>query len=120
MSSRFLYAIIGAVVVALTNVLINLISAAIQQRAFSSQFSDQALWVLGALILVGLLLGYWLGGKIQVPSSSPSQPVSPATAKPDVVTITRLRALFSYSKLKGKGIHLTDILLVGSRIDIET
>jgi hypothetical protein len=36
------------------------------------------------------------------------------------VEITRLKALLSYGKLRGQGIRLSDILLIGSRLDIDT
>jgi len=118
MSSRFLYAISGAIFGAAVDLVINLLAAGIQQHAFSSQFSDQALWGLGGLALLGILIGSWLGAKLQLPVSAPSP--TGTSEKPDTITITRLRALLSYSKLKGKGIHLSDIVLVGSRVDIDT
>jgi len=34
--------------------------------------------------------------------------------------ITRLRALPSYCELRGRGVHLHDILLVGSALKIDT
>jgi len=118
MSSRFLYAISGAITGAAVDLIINLFSAGIQQRAFSSQFSDQAMWGLGGLALLGLLVGSWLGARTQLTVPAPSQPA--CVEKPDTITITRLRALLSYSKLKGKGIHLSEIVLIGSRVDIDT
>lgn len=117
MFSKSIYAISGLLVGAVVTIGINLLSAAIQQRAFTF-FSDQTIWELVIFIVLGLLIGYWLGGQLQVPTSATSK-TSPA-GKSDTVTITRLRALRSYGKLKGKGIHLRDILLIGSRIDIET
>lgn len=118
MPSRPIYVISGLVVGAAVDLAINLLADAIQQRGFLSQFSDQALWGLAGLTLVGLLVGYWLGGSLQLPASSLSQSTHPESS--ETVTLTRLKALLSYSKLKGKGIHLSDILLIGSRIDIET
>ena len=128
MRSRSLYAIAGLFVGAAVDILINLLAAGIQQRAFLTQFSDQALWILAGLAVLGLLVGFWLGAHIQVPAATPTQTASnqPASTqkvssqKQGTVTITRLRALLSYGKLKGQGIHLSDILLLGSRIDIET
>lgn len=117
MSTKTIYAISGLLVGAAVNIGINLLSAAIQQRAFSF-FSDQVIWGLVVFIVLGLLIGYWLGGQLQVPTSTTSK--KPTPGQPDTITITRLRALLSYGKLKGKGIHLKDILLIGSRIDIET
>lgn len=119
MLSRSIYAICGLFVGAVVDITIGLLATGIQQRAFPQQFSNQALWGLAGLAALGLLVGYWLGAQLQLPAAaSPSQPVP--SEKPDIVTLTRLRALLSYSKLKGKGIHLSDILLIGSRIDIET
>ncbi len=118
MSSRPLYAISGLIIGAAGDIVVNLLAAGIQQRAFPGQFSDLELWVLAGLAVLGLLVGYWLGGPIQLPASSPA-PSTP-TERPGTTTITRLRAILSYSKLRGKGIHLRDIFLVGSRIDIET
>jgi hypothetical protein len=116
MRSRPIYAILGLIVGAIVNLLINLIADGIQQRTFANQFNDQAIWGLIGLALLGLLVGYWIGGSVQL--SIQPQPMS--NDKPDIVTLTRFRALLSYGKLKGKGIHLSDILLIGSRIDIET
>ena len=118
MRSRPIYAIAGLIIGAIADLAIHLLAAGISQRAFSDQFSNQALWGLAGIAVVGLLVGYWLGGEVHVPATSPSQ--STSSEKPETVTITRLRAILSYSKLKGKGIHLSDILLVGSHIDIET
>jgi hypothetical protein len=124
MVPKTIYAVAGLLIGAIVDVLVSLLAAGIQQRAFPSQFSPQALWILAGLAVLGLLIGYWLGGKVQVPvSSSPSSttpgPVAPVANKANTREITRLIALLSYSKLKGKGIHLSDIFLVGSRIDIE-
>lgn len=118
MLSRSIYAICGLFVGAVVDITISLLTTGIQQRAFPQQFSNQALWGLAGLAVLGLLVGYWLGAQLQLPVPSPSQPAP--SEKPDIITLTRLRALLSYSKLKGKGIHLSDILLIGSRIDIET
>jgi hypothetical protein len=128
MMSRAIYALAGLLTGAIVDVLVSLLAAGIQQRAFPGQLSTQALWILAVLAVLGLLAGYWLGGKLEIPASSSPSPSSSSTApapavladdKVDIVKITRLRALLSYSKLKGKGIHLSDIFLVGSRIDIE-
>ena len=119
--TRSLYAITGLIVGAAVDILINLLAAGIQQRILPGQLSIQALWILAGLALLGLLIGYWLGGKVEVSAPSISQPMpqSAPTTNTETITITRLRALLSYSKLKGQGIHLSDILLVGSRLDVE-
>lgn len=117
MQSRGTYALIGLFVGAIVNVLYNLIAAAIQQRAFPIQFSNQSIWWLVGLAMGGLLLGFWLGDKVTIPvSAKASHPLG----KPQTLTISRLRALLSYGKLRGRGIHLFDILLVGSKIDVDT
>jgi hypothetical protein len=120
MASKAIYAIAGLFIGAIVDVLVNLLAAGIQQQAFLGQFSMQALWILAGLAVLGLLIGYWLAGKVEV--SAPSSALgatTPVNNKTNTRTITRLIALLSYSKLKGKGIHLSDIFLFGSRIDIE-
>ncbi|MEW5960074.1 MAG: hypothetical protein AB1801_20315 [Chloroflexota bacterium] len=101
------------------NVAANLLAAAIQQKYFAGQFTGQTLWGLAIFAVLGSLVGLWLGGPVRIP------PVSAVTAslpgeRARPVTITRLQALLSYARLKGKGIHLSDILLIGSRIDIDS
>ncbi|GAC1360869.1 MAG: hypothetical protein NVSMB38_44780 [Ktedonobacteraceae bacterium] len=119
MLSKIRYILTGTLITTGSGIIINLLSSGIQQRTFPTQFSDQALWILAGLALFGSLVGYWLSGQLQVPPSS-SHPPSPYPLQPDVVTLTRLQAFLSYSKLKGKGIHLSDIVMIGTRIDIET
>ena len=118
MSSRFIYAIIGLFVGAGVDLLINLLAAAIQQQAFGDQFSRQSVWWLVGLASAGLLLGYWLGAELQLPAPTAAPPT--LTKAPKTVTMTRLQALLSYVKLRGRGIHLNDILLIGSRVNIDT
>jgi hypothetical protein len=118
MSSRPIYAVCGLIIGAVVDLAINLLASAIQQREFLNHFSDQALWGLAGLALVGLLVGYWMGSPLQL--SKPSSSASASPESPETVTLTRFRALLSYGRLKGKGIHLRDILLIGSRMDIET
>jgi hypothetical protein len=110
-----------ALVSGIVGIFINLLSAAIQQRAFSDQFNAPTIWILVGLALVGTLTGAWLGGKVNMPSTATPQAPQPSPSpKHGTVTVTRLRALLSYRKLRGKGIHLSDIILFGSRIDIDT
>lgn len=128
MMSRALYSVLGFILGVVVAILLNLLAAGIQQHAFPHGFSDQLLWELAGLALLGLLIGYWLGERLKLPVNSAPQLKSPETSTPqllyaerlETVTITRLRALLSYGKLKGKGIHLSDILLIGSRFDIES
>ncbi|HEU0001132.1 MAG TPA: hypothetical protein VFQ36_09555 [Ktedonobacteraceae bacterium] len=121
MPSKFLYAFAGLLMSGIIGILINLLSAIIQQQAFSDQFSTQSIWLLISLIVMGTLVGTWLGGKVNMPSTATHLVTqSSSSSKHSAVTITRLRALLSYGKLRGKGIHLSDIILFGSRIDIDT
>ncbi len=118
MVSKSVYALTGLFVGAVVNILFNLIAAAIQQRAFADQFSNQSLWWLVGLALIGLLLGYWLSGNVTVPASDDQS--QQASGSDKGVTMTRLRALLSSITLRGKGIKLTDVFSFGSRIDIDT
>jgi len=121
MSSRFLYAFVGLLISGIVGLLINLLSSAIQQQTFHDQFNTFTIWLLVGFICLGTLIGAWLGGKVAIPptgSLSASQTASPAQI--EMISVTRLRALLSYGKLRGKGIHLKDIILIGSRIDIES
>lgn len=115
---RSIYAISGAVVGAVVDVLINLIAAGIQKLAFADQFGLQAVGGLAILALIGLLLGYLLGKRLHISAST--APQAPASEKPDMVTVTRLQALWSHNKLKGKGIHLRDVFQLGSKVTIDT
>lgn len=117
---RGAYALTGMFVLAVVDLAINLLAAAVQQRAFADQFSTYSiLWLIG-LAVVGLLLGYWLGADVKLPGES--LPVAQTSDSHDrkMTTTTRLHALSSYVRLRGKGIHLSDIFLIGSRIDIDT
>jgi len=118
MSSRPAFAIIGLFVGAAVDLLVNLLAAAIQKRVLADQFSVSSIAWLAGLAIAGLLVGHWLGGQVQLPPPPPAHPQTRGSAQ--TVTITRLRALLSYGKLRGTGIHLSDILLVGSRLDIDT
>jgi hypothetical protein len=72
--------------------------------------------------VVGLLIGYWLGGPFRVPPLATPPTTQPGATSTDLdnVTITRLRALFSLAKLRGRGVILSDILLIGSCVNINT
>jgi hypothetical protein len=120
MRSRSVYAIVGLFVGALVSLLLSFLSAIIRQQTFFTQFSnnpDSIIWLI-ILIVAGLLIGYWLGGPVKVPATVTSTSEKLPTGKS--VTITRFRALLSYGKLRGQGIHLSDILIIGSRLDIDT
>ena len=89
--ARSLYALTGLIVGAAVDILINLLAAGIQQRILPSQLSIQALWILAGLAFLGLLIGYWLGGKVEVSTPSISQPMpqSVPTTTTETITITR-------------------------------
>lgn len=113
---RIFYALSGLLIGAAVNILINLLSAAIQQQAFANQFNRYSIWLLIIMSIIGLLIGYWLSAQVPIPTS----PLSKPSNKLNVYTVTRLNALFSYAKLRGKGIGLGEILLIGSKLDIDT
>lgn len=121
---RVVYGIVTAFVLVLVDLLVSLLAAAIQQQAFGDQFSSQSIFWLMGLIVIGVLAGYWLGGRVTVPAPAPTQPATPARSSPshaaNTVSITRLRALLSYGELKGRGVHLSDILLIGSVLKIDS
>jgi hypothetical protein len=119
-AARPMYALAGLFVGAAADVLINLLAAAIQQQTFGDRFSQGSMWWLAGLAALGLLAGYWLAGAVpvRVPAPAPEQPAAGGAVQ--TVTITRLRALLSYAKLRGMGVHLSDILLIGARLDINT
>ena len=118
---RTTYAIIGAFIGAATDVAIAILAVAVQQRTFGDQFSGRGLlWLIG-LVIGGVVLGLWLGGEVRLPPAPQAQPhKEQAKTKPAPVTMTRLHALLSYGKLRGQGIALSDILLIGSVLDIDT
>lgn len=118
MKTRSIYTILGAIVGAVVDLLINLVAAGVQQHAFANQFTIQSIFGLVGLALIGLLVGLWLGKPLQVPVSSFSQPNF--TEKPETVTITRLKALWSHNELKGKGIHINGLFMLGSTNKIDT
>jgi len=120
MSTQSIYAITGLLIGAATDLFLNILAAAIQQKTFGQQFSQQSLWLLGGLVVGGLLLGYWLGGNVQVKVSSSLPHTSPPAKPTKTVTVTRLKAYLSKIKIRGKGAHLTDVSSTGSSIDIDT
>jgi hypothetical protein len=117
---RGIYAFTGMLIMAIVDLVVNLLAAAIQQRAFADQFNNCSIsWLIG-LAVVGLLLGYWLGADVKLPGESLPAAQTSDSHDRKTITMTRLHALLSYARLRGKGIHLSDILLIGSRIDIDT
>lgn len=138
MSSRLGFMFAGALVGAVLDLLVNLVAAAIQQHAFANQLSTTAFIGLVVAILFFALLGAWLGKKIEVPAlastitpksssgtgvaatqPSTTNPLT-STSPPGTIAITRFKALFSYYRLKGHGIHLSDILSFGSVVHIDS
>ena len=93
-----------------------------KQKVFLDQFNNQSIWWLIGCLVLGLLVGLWLSVKVALnpQASSSSVSTSPLQRQPERVKMTRLMALLSYGKLRGQGIQLKDILLIGSRIDIDT
>jgi FtsH-binding integral membrane protein len=119
---RATYAFVGAVLGAIINLAINLLAAAIQQRPLgASVLQHNVDWLIG-LIVGGLVLGLWLSARVQLqPNDSRATPqTSPQHRVVQPITMTRLRALLSYGRLRGQGIALTDIMLWGSVLDIDT
>src|SRR5205823_5481104 len=113
MPSKPIYGVVGLFIGAAVDLLINLLAAGIQHRFILDQFNAEALGILAGLAVLGLLIGYWLGRPLNLSASPINQPVHSEPS--ETLTITRLRAFLSYSKLKGRGIHISDILLFGSR-----
>ena len=121
---RAVYAIAGLLFAAGADLAINLLGAALQQVTFADQFDTAATVFLVAISVVGTLAGYWLGRELEIPlpaTPSSTTGAQPASTDPSgTLKITRLRALLSYAKLRGMGIQVKDILLIGSRLDIDT
>ena len=103
MSLRWRYSIAGLIFSVFVGLLINI-------------FIAMSIWWWVGLAVLGLLLGYWLGAPKLVSSSPTTHPSLPVPTK---ISVTRFRALFSYMKIKGGGIHLINILSIASRIDID-
>jgi len=111
---RFLYAVVGAILLTLAGVAGNLTAAVIQARTPPTDFAQWPLGWLLVLAVIGAMLGAYFGTKVELrPRTDSSQIAQP-------VKITRLQALLSYGRLRGQGIELRDILLVASVLDIDT
>ena len=118
---RTTYAFVGALLGAIINLAINLLAAAIQQRPLGASVLQHIDWLIG-LIVVGLVLGLWLSARVQLQpnDNGATLQTSPQHRMAQPITMTRLRALLSYGRLRGQGIALTDIMLWGSVLDIDT
>jgi len=117
MSVRPLYDVIGLLFGAVAGVVGNLVAAGIQQRAFPGPFSHEAIIILILVMVACLVVAHWLGGPQQVVGhANPSV----RSHDRDVVTVTRFRAIFSATTLRGRGIHIGDSTAFGSKIDINT
>jgi len=116
MSVRPLSDVIGLVFGAMGGVIGNLVAAGIQQRAFPGPFSREAIVILIFVMVVCLVVAHWLGGPQQVGGHA-----NPSARDNDsnVVTVTRFRAIFSPTTLRGRGIHVEDSTAFGSKIDID-
>jgi hypothetical protein len=77
MRSKPALLIIGVLIGALVNILLNLIAAAIQQRAIGEQFTDRALWWLIGFSVAGLVLGYFISTRIESTQTSPREEPKP-------------------------------------------
>lgn len=71
MQRKYLYSLLGLFVGAFVNVLLNLIAAAIQQRAIGEKFNDQAIWWIAIFSFFGLLIGYWLSIRTETSDGNP-------------------------------------------------
>jgi hypothetical protein len=113
---RLLLAFLGGLVGACVQVLLAFLSADLAEASLLDQLVSDRFWYLIGAIVAGIFVGAWLGGAVPVSSDEGSgQPTADRTT-----TMTRLRAIFSYIKTRGKGIHMSDIFTLGSKVDIET
>lgn len=90
MRSRPTLIIAGVLIGALVNVLLNLVAAAIQQRAIGQQYTDKALWWLIGFSVAGLFLGYWISTRTEFfQRTSPKEAAKPNTDYPAKTNATR-------------------------------
>ncbi|MBD2233101.1 hypothetical protein [Phormidium tenue] len=68
MQEKYTYPVLGLFIGAIVNVILNLIAAAIQQRAISEKFNDRTILWMVLFAIVGLLAGYWLSLKTESPN----------------------------------------------------
>jgi hypothetical protein len=117
---RLFSALIGAVAFLVVDLTLNLLAAAIQARSFADQFTDRSIWILIVILVGGFVVGFWLSGMVTLPAQAVAAPLPAQPSSARGVAISRFRAILSYGKLRGKGIKLSDILLVGAVLDIDT
>ena len=120
---RAVYALVGAFVAVAIDLAVNLLAALLLARTPAEQLANLSVWWLVGVIGAGLLAGWWLGRKVVLhPASRAAVPADTQTrgTYTEGVRMTRLTALLAYGKLRGQGIDLQDILLIGSRLDIDT
>lgn len=123
---RIVYIIIGAVFGAGSNLLINLSSVSFVNQKSSSPTLFSSPWLLVGMSVFFGAVAYWFSGLIEIPISAPTNNTidSSSSANEDVeeksIKITRLVALLSYSRLRGTGIKLNDILSFGSVLDVDS
>lgn len=119
---RILYACVFGFIGAFVDLAINLLAGVIQQKSPSLLLGQHGIGLLIALIILGILLGVWFGTTVRlqpcINSTPPAQPTHQEIAYP--IALTRFRALLSYGRLRGQGIALADILLIGSVLDIDS
>lgn len=116
MNNKSKYAIFGLFIAAFVDLTINLLAAAIQQQTFLNTFTNMSIVLFFLLSAIGLLIGYWLGIEVKVPVKVKSS----KNGKTKSVTMTRLKAFFSYITVQGSGIQLKDIFIIGSKININS
>ena len=110
---RAVLGLIFAVVAAALDLLINLLASAIAGD-LGERLLVRSLWLLVALVIVGLVVGAWLGGSV-APQSTPRESSSSR------FEATRLGAFWSTIRFRGEGsTRLRDLLLVRSTLDVDT
>ena len=110
---RVVLGFIFAVVAAALDLLINLLASAIAGD-LGERLLVRSLWLLVALVIVGLVVGAWLGGSV-APHSTPREGSSSR------FEATRLGVFGSTIRFRGEGsTRLRDLLLVQSTIDVDT
>ncbi len=119
---RILYAFVFGLIGACVDLAINLLAGVMQQKSPRLFLGQHGIGLLITLIVFGLLLGVWFGATVRlqprINSTTPAPPTRQGVAYP--IALTRFRALLSYGRLRGQGITLADILLIGSVLDIDS
>lgn len=125
MTSKSSYGFIGLIIGAIVEIIIHLIAISLHEGPFKISFSKWSFILLVVLALLGLLAGRWLGSEVPMPDKNQNiERLGRPSARPPLntqgVKVTRLRALLSSLKIRGRGVSLDDVKARGSRIDIDT